>query len=102
MSRDSELEPFSESIDEVFAKLGLPDPVLMSQITEEWESLAGNPWVGRSKPLYVRGGVLVVETTTPSMVAFLRYGESTLTETLEKRFGTGVITSIQVVPPSGG
>lgn len=101
MSRDSDLEPFSESLDDVFAKLGLPDPVLMAKIGEEWESLAGSPWVGRSKPLYVRSRVLVVEASAPSMVAFLRYGESTLTETLEKRFGTGVIEGVQVVAPGG-
>lgn len=102
MSSDSELEPLGDSIDEVFTKLGLPDPVLMAQITDEWENLAGNPWAGRSKPLYVRGGVLVVEASAPSMIAFLRYGESTLTETLEKRFGTGVIQGVQVVAPGDG
>jgi hypothetical protein len=33
------------------------------------------------------------------MVAFLRYGEASLLETLRDRFGEGVIDSIEVVPP---
>ena len=102
MSREDDLEPFSASIDEVFSKLGLPDPVLMSQINDDWDSLAGNPWVGRSRPLYVRGRTLFVEASAPSMVAILKYGVSTLRETLENRFGTGVIDSVEVVPPGGG
>ena len=101
MNRDEDLEPFSSSIDEVFNKLGLPDPVLMSKITENWDELAGNPWVGRSKPLYVRGRTLFVEASAPSMVAILKYGVSTLTETLKNRFGNEVIHDVEVVPPGG-
>jgi hypothetical protein len=97
-----DLEPFSESLDEVFARLGLPDPVLMSQIADEWEDLAGKPWVGRSKPLYVRGRTLVVEASSPSMIAFLKYGESSLLESLRKRFRPGEIESIEIVPPGRG
>ena len=55
MSTGNDLEPFSESLNDVFARLGLPDPVLMSQVNSEWETLAGKPWVGRSKPMFVRG-----------------------------------------------
>jgi len=102
MIGDKDLEPFSSSIDEVFTKLGLPDPVLMSKILSDWDSLAGQPWVGRSKPLYVRAGTLYVEASAPSMVAILKYGLSSLTETLKKRFGTEVISNVEVVPPGGG
>ncbi|MEA1902790.1 MAG: DUF721 domain-containing protein [Actinomycetota bacterium] len=99
MSRDKDLEPFSESIDDVFSRLGLPDPVLMSHISEEWEILAGQPWVGRSKPLYVRGKTLVIEASSPSMIAFLKYGEASLLEALRNRFRPGEIEAIEVVPP---
>ena len=99
MSRNNDLEPFSDSLNDVFARMGLPDPVLMSKVNEEWETLAGNPWVGRSRPMFVRGKTLVVEASAPSMVAFLRYGESTLLKTLKDRFGESVINSIEVLPP---
>lgn len=94
-----DLEAFGDSLNEVFTRMGLPDPVIMSKITSEWETLAGKPWVGRSKPLFVKGTTLVVEASSPSMIAFLRYGESTLVETLENHFGRGVIDSVEVVAP---
>ena len=94
-----DLESFADSLNEVFARLGLPDPVLMARITSNWEDLAGKPWVGRSKPLFVRGKTLVVEASSPSMVAFLRYGESTLVEALEKHLGRDVIDSVEILSP---
>ena len=94
-----DLEPFADSVNDVFARLGLPDPVIMAKITSEWDTLAGKPWVGRSKPLFVRGTTLVVEASAPSMVAFLRYGEATLVENLENRFGRGVIDAVEVLAP---
>lgn len=102
MGRDDDLEPFSESLNDVFTRLGLPDPVVMSQILDEWEDLAGSPWVGRSRPLFVRGRTLVVEASAPSMVAFLRYGETSLLESLHERFGTGLIDAVEVVAPGRG
>ncbi len=97
MSED--LEPFSESLADVFTRLGLPDPVLNGELVEEWKDLAGQPWVGRSHPLYVKGKTLYVEASSPSGVAFLRYGIANLLEVLEHRFGTGVIEGVEVVPP---
>ena len=99
MSPDKDLEPFSESLDEVFTRLGLPDPVLMSQLTAEWDELAGHPWTGRSRPLYVKGRTLVVEASSPSMIAFLKYGETKLLKSLRNRFRPGEIDAIEVVPP---
>lgn len=99
MSRDRDLEPFSRSVDEMFRRMGLSDPVVMASIGSEWDTLAGPPWSGRSKPLYIKGTTLVVEAVSGSMVAFLRYGESKLVDTLSERFGPGVIDSVDVRPP---
>ncbi len=99
MSPQRDLEPFSESVDGMFKRLGLPDPMVMSALSSEWETLAGPPWTGRSKPLYIKGTTLVVEASTGSMVAFLRYGETTLLEALAKRFGEGTIRDIDIRPP---
>lgn len=99
MSRSDDLQPISETMEETFRKLGLPDPALMAQVSSEWDTLAGKPWVGRSKPVSVRGDTLIVEAATPSMVAFLKYGEVALLETLKNRFGAGVFRQVQIVPP---
>lgn len=97
MSRD--LEPFADGLDEMFVKLGLPDPRVMSAILDDWADLAGAPWSGNSRPVVVRGKTLVVEANAPSRVAFLKYGIKALLEALAARFGDGVITGIEVVPP---
>ncbi|HUG08761.1 MAG TPA: DUF721 domain-containing protein [Acidimicrobiia bacterium] len=100
MSPERDLEHFSESVDDMFARLGLPDPMVMAAVSTEWERLAGPPWSGRSKPLYVRSKTLVVEASSASMVAFLRYGESSLLERLRERFGEGVIETIDIKVPN--
>ena len=99
MSGDRDLEHFSESVDEMFSRLGLPDPTVMAAISSEWDELAGAPWSGRSRPLYIRGKTLLVEASSASMVAFLRYGETSLLETLAARFGDGVIQTIDIQLP---
>ena len=102
MSRERDLEHFSDSVDEMFARLGLPDPVVMAGLSSEWNELAGPPWSGRSKPLYIKGKTLVVEAASASMVAFLRYGEQTLLDSLSERFGEGVINKVDIRPPARG
>jgi predicted nucleic acid-binding Zn ribbon protein len=99
MSADRDLEHFSESVDDMFARMGLPDPMVMAGISSEWDELAGPPWSGRSKPLYIRSKTLVVEAMSASMVAFLRYGEASLLEKLATRFGDGAIEGVDIKPP---
>lgn len=100
MSPDKDLEPFSRSVDEMFRRMGMSDPVVMASIGSEWDELAGSPWSGRSKPLYIKGTTLVVEAVSASMIAFLRYGESALVDALAKRFGPGVIDNVDIRPPA--
>lgn len=99
MTPDRDLEHFSDSVDEMFARLGLPDPVVMAGLSAEWDDLAGAPWSGRSRPLYIKGKTLVVEAVSASMVAFLRYGEKALLDSLADRFGEGVIQKVDIRPP---
>jgi hypothetical protein len=98
VSRD--LEHFSESVDDMFSRLGLPNPEVMAAISDEWDQLAGAPWTGRSRPLYIKGTTLVVAASSASMVAFLRYGEASLLESLENRLGAGKIDRVEVRAPA--
>lgn len=100
MTSGDDLGPFSDSVDALFRRLGLPDPVVMATLSDEWDDLAGPPWSGRSKPLYIRGTTLVIESSSASMIAFLRYGESKLLTDLALRLGEGIITSLDVRAPS--
>jgi predicted nucleic acid-binding Zn ribbon protein len=96
---EGDLSSFESSIDEVFRRLGLPDPVLMSRLTADWEQLAGSPWSGHSTPLFIQGKTLVVEADSPSMVAFLRYGSADLIRVLGDQLGDGVVTQVEVRAP---
>ena len=45
---------------------------------------------------------LVVEAVSPSMIAFLKYGETELLRRLSDRFGVGVVASIEIKAPGRG
>ncbi len=94
-----DLEPVSDTLEEVFTRLGLAHPQVMAELSQKWDDIAPSPWGGRSRPVLVKGKTLVVEATQPSLVAFLRYGITALLDSLAKRFGEGVVTVVEVVPP---
>jgi len=100
MSDVGDLSSFESSVGDLFRKIGLPDPLVMSQITDDWDSVAGEPWAGRSRPIIIKGSTLIVEASTPSLVAFLRYAVSDLEEKLETLVGKGIIDHIEVRPPT--
>ena len=97
---ESDLTSFESTVGDLFRKMGMPDPSVVSRIVNDWDDIAGEPWAGRSKPLNVQGSTLVVEAATPSLVAFLRYGSTDLLETLDSLLGQGKITDIEVRAPS--
>lgn len=97
---DGDLTPFRTSLEEMFRRMGLSDPIVMSRLSAGWDELAGSPWAGRSRPLFIQGKTLVVEASAPSMVAFLRYGSSALVASLQEVIGADTIEQIEVRPPS--
>jgi len=99
MGDRNDMSSFEVTMMEMFRRLGLPDPLVVGRIKDEWDVLAGTPWLGRSKPVTIQGKTLVVEANSPSLVAFLRYSSDDLLRSLEKRFGPGVIVTIEVKGP---
>lgn len=91
--------PFEEALGATLRKLGLAEPALMIDLSREWPGLAGEPWSSKATPLYVRGGVLVVEAVDPGAVAFLRYGVADLQRRLTERFGSESVSSVEIRPP---
>jgi hypothetical protein len=94
------LIPLEEALGATLRKLGLAEPAVMLQITGEWGQVAGEPWASRAVPLYLRSGVLVVETLDRGGAAFLRYGVTDLERRLTARYGGDTIRSVEVRPPS--
>lgn len=99
MTDRNDMSSFGSAMNDMFRRLGLPDPLLVEQIKSEWEQLAGPPWVGRAKPVTIQGKTLVIEASSPSSVAFLRYAVSELLESIQTRLGPGVIDAIDVRGP---
>ena len=99
MSND-DLSSIESSLDDMFRRLGLPAPDLLSRLTGDWDGLAGEPWSGRSAPVVVQDRTLVVEAFSPSMVAFLRYGVADLLRRLTGVLGPDVVSRIEVRPPA--
>lgn len=99
MRGDEGLTSFESSLDEMMRRMGLPDPALMAQLTDHWDTIAGDPWKGRSRPLTVQNRTLVIEASAPSMVAFLRYGQQALLDAIAERFGEGVIEGLDIRSP---
>lgn len=99
MNDRNDMSSFESTMMEMFRRLGLPDPLLVGRIKNEWNQIAGNQWLGRSEPVTVQGKTLVVEANSPSHVAFLRYGVEDLLAALEQRFGPGVIDAVEVRGP---
>jgi len=97
---EGKLTPFSTELDSMFRRMGLGDPTVLASVFDRWEELAGEPWSTRSRPRSLEESKLVVEAHNPSSVAFLRYASDTLVERLAATLGEGLITSVEVVPPS--
>jgi hypothetical protein len=91
--------PLEEALENALKKMGLVEPALMLEIVEGWDELAGEPWVSKARPLYLRQGTLVIEAREKSAVGFLRYGVTDLERRLSQRFGS-VVQKVEIRPPA--
>ena len=94
-----DLHPVGALLKSILGSMGLDRVQLTLTLMEEWDDLAGSPWVGASNPLVVKDGELIVESTSPTTVRFLKYAVGDLMRRLDDRFGEGVIESVTVRPP---
>ena len=92
-------KPVGDLVRTLLERYRLADPDTWSRLQREWADLAGEPWASRSTPRSLQDGRLVVEATTASSVAVLRYGTTSLVARLVEEFGEGVVTAADVVPP---
>ncbi len=87
---------------EVLANLGLPSPSITVSLQENWSEVAGEPWVGQTRPLFIRDKELVVEAISAALVGMLRYGVGDLLRRLDEHLGEGMVESVRVVGPGRG
>jgi predicted nucleic acid-binding Zn ribbon protein len=91
-----DLERVSGFLDQVLRRFGIPDPVDLGRLVEEWEDLAGDPWGSRSRPAGLADGELLVEVDDGSLATLLRYQQGVLLDRLERRLGPGLVTSVRI------
>jgi len=91
-----DLERVGGFLEQVLRRMGMPDPIDLNRLVEEWEDLAGEPWGTRSQPAGLEGGELVVEVDDGSIATLLTYQQRALVERLERRLGAPLVTSIKI------
>jgi hypothetical protein len=93
-------EPLERLLEGLLHKLGLPSPSVSRSLDEGWDEMAGRPWTGQTRPLFIRGGELVVESISPALVGLLRYATGDLMRRLDEQLGEGVVDTVRVVGPN--
>jgi hypothetical protein len=95
-------ESLEEIMRGVLTHLGLPAPSIINSLQENWADVAGEPWAGQSRPLFVRDKELMVEAVSMTLVGMLRYCIGDLLRRLDRHLGEGVVDSVRVIGPTRG
>jgi predicted nucleic acid-binding Zn ribbon protein len=101
--RSDEPRPLRDSLAEVSADLGLPEPDALALLIQEWESLVGPDVAPHCRLTSLRDGVLRVTVDTAPRGTQLRYLEGELVERAASLVGDDVVRElrVRVGSPSG-
>ena len=94
--RSDEPRPLRDSLAEVSADLGLPEPDALAFLIQEWESLVGPDVAPHCRLTSLRDGVLRVTVDTAPRGTQLRYLEGDLVERAASLVGADVVRELRV------
>ena len=94
--RSDEPRALSDSLAEVSADLGLPEPDALALLIQEWESLVGPDVAPHCRLTSLREGVLRVTVDTAPRGTQLRYLEGELVERAASLVGGDVVRELRV------
>jgi len=94
--RSDEPRPLRDSLAEVSADLGLPEPDALAFLIQEWESLVGPEVAPHCRLTSLRDGVLRVTVDTAPRGTQLRYLEGDLVERAASLVGADVVRELRV------
>lgn len=94
--RSDEPRPLRDSLAEVSADLGLPEPDALAFLIQEWESLVGRDVAPHCRLTSLRDGVLRVTVDTAPRGTQLRYLEGELVERAASLVGADVVRELRV------
>jgi predicted nucleic acid-binding Zn ribbon protein len=103
--RDSsdEPRPLRESLAEVSADLGLPEPDGLALLIDEWQNVVGVDVAPHCRLTSLRAGVLRVTVDSAPRATQLRYLEDEIVERSAAMLGRGVVRELRVrvgAPPT--
>jgi predicted nucleic acid-binding Zn ribbon protein len=94
--RPGEPRPLRESLAEVSADLGLPEPDAIAVLIAEWQNLVGADIAPHCRLTSLRDGVLRVTVDTAPHGTQLRYLEGELIARAAALLGPGVVRELRV------
>jgi predicted nucleic acid-binding Zn ribbon protein len=94
--RSDEPRPLRDSLAEVSADLGLPEPDALAFLIQEWGSLVGPDIAPHCRLTSLRDGVLRVTVDTAPRGTQLRYLEGELVERAASLVGADVVRELRV------
>jgi predicted nucleic acid-binding Zn ribbon protein len=85
-----------ESLVELTSELRVAGPDAMRIVSEQWRELVGRELAPHVRLGSLRNGALTLEVDDQVWATPLRYLESGIVETLAKRLGPGVVSSVRI------
>ncbi|MGH2722472.1 MAG: DciA family protein [Actinomycetota bacterium] len=80
----------------VAGELGLAEVLAASRLFRSWEEIVGPEMAARSQPLWLRAGVLRIQTDSAAWASEVRYLAPELLRRTNEAFGGEVATELQV------
>ncbi len=96
MTKPRDLEPIGNDVDALLVRLGMPASLNVMELIDDWEKVAGEAFAGRSQPVGLKDGELVIEVENGAIASLLRYRVGPLLDSLREHFGEGAIDSIRI------
>jgi predicted nucleic acid-binding Zn ribbon protein len=94
--RSDEPRPLRDSLAEVSADLGLPEPDALAFLIQQWESLVGPDVAPHCRLTSLRDGVLRVTVDSAPRGTQLRYLEGEIVERAASLMGVDVVRELRV------
>jgi hypothetical protein len=89
-------EPVATFLDALLAKVTTAGGSVMVRLVGEWDRVAGREWAGRSTPVALRNGILVVGVPNGSAASLLRFQVAALQQRLNAEFGDGTVVEVRL------
>lgn len=94
MKRKKE-EHISDALHSFLHEMGLETPLLQYRLVQSWPEVVGPPFGNMSHALEIKGDVLWVKVSSPSLITELQMRRSGLVQRLNGHVGAHIISDIR-------